>query len=108
MIIAELKGGLGNQMFQYAVGSQLASKNNTCLGLDVTQLLDRTPRADFTFRNFELDVFNAPLYIASERDISVFFSRKSPFDKVWKGIKRRLGFIQIKIEHSLEYEPSVL
>ena len=34
MIIARLKGGLGNQMFIYAASKALAVRNNTVLGLD--------------------------------------------------------------------------
>ena len=37
MIITHLKDGLGNQLFQYAVGRALAHKNNTELKLDITQ-----------------------------------------------------------------------
>ena len=40
MIISRLQGGMGNQMFQYALGRALAIKNNTTLGLDFGILLD--------------------------------------------------------------------
>lgn len=36
MIITQLIGGLGNQMFQYAVGRNLSLRNNTTLNLDVS------------------------------------------------------------------------
>ncbi len=36
MIVVKLIGGLGNQMFQYALGRHLALKNNTELKLDIT------------------------------------------------------------------------
>lgn len=57
MIIVKLKGGLGNQMFQYALGRCLAEKNKDKLFFDITQLLDRTPR-DIVFRDYNLDIFN--------------------------------------------------
>ena len=38
MIITHLMGGLGNQLFQYAVGRALAHKNNTEIKLDITQV----------------------------------------------------------------------
>jgi hypothetical protein len=57
MIIVKLMGGLGNQMFQYALGRHLALKNNDELRLDLTFLLDRTPRPDFVFRDYALDLF---------------------------------------------------
>jgi hypothetical protein len=36
MIIARIHGGLGNQLFQYALGRNLALKNNTELKLDIS------------------------------------------------------------------------
>jgi hypothetical protein len=50
-------GGLGNQMFQYALGRHLAIKNNTELRMDLTFLLNRLPRDNFVFRNYDLDIF---------------------------------------------------
>ncbi len=58
MITIKLMGGMGNQMFQYALGRQLALKHQTDLVLDLSFLLDRTPRPDFTFRDYNLDIFN--------------------------------------------------
>lgn len=57
MIIVKLQGGLGNQMFQYAAGRRLAELHRVPLKLDLGFLLDRTPRADFVFRDFALDIF---------------------------------------------------
>lgn len=63
-VVVRLMGGLGNQMFQYAAGLALARKNQVLLKLDLTFLLDRTPRANFTPRNYELDAF--PLHPGCE------------------------------------------
>lgn len=52
MVITELNGGLGNQMFQYAIGRSLALKLNTNLQLDVTSF------ENYKLRRYELDVFN--------------------------------------------------
>ncbi|MEN9341795.1 MAG: hypothetical protein RIQ54_51 [Candidatus Parcubacteria bacterium] len=57
MITVFLRGGLGNQMFQYAHGVHLARKNNTTLVIDTVYLQDRTPRKNFTYRNYDLDIF---------------------------------------------------
>ncbi|HEX9007036.1 MAG TPA: alpha-1,2-fucosyltransferase, partial [Bacteroidota bacterium] len=38
MIIVRLRGGLGNQMFQYAAARRLAHVRNASLGLDVSSL----------------------------------------------------------------------
>lgn len=58
MIIVRLKGGLGNQMFQYALGRRLALKYKAELRLDLTFLLNRLPRRDFVFRDYDLSIFN--------------------------------------------------
>lgn len=51
MIITQLLGGLGNQMFQYAIGRQLAIKNNCELYLDISQY------DSYNKRKYELDEF---------------------------------------------------
>jgi hypothetical protein len=58
MITVLLRGGLGNQMFQYALGLRLAKKNQTGLTLDTTFLNDRFPRKEFSYRTYDLDVFD--------------------------------------------------
>lgn len=57
MIVVVLRGGLGNQMFQYAAGLSVALKYNMPLVLDTTILNDRLPRKDITFRDYDLDIF---------------------------------------------------
>jgi len=56
MIIVELFGGLGNQMFQYAFGRHLAAKRGDCLLLD--SLILHSKRYSGTPRSFGLDIFN--------------------------------------------------
>lgn len=55
MIIALLKGGLGNQLYQYASARALAEKNKTSIWLDLS-ILNREAR-NTTKRNFELHHF---------------------------------------------------
>ena len=62
-------GGLGNQMFQYACGKSVATKLGVELKLDVSHLIDRTLRKDFTYREYELDVFNIKEEIATPEEV---------------------------------------
>jgi glycosyltransferase involved in cell wall biosynthesis/predicted SAM-dependent methyltransferase len=59
-VAVKLQGGLGNQMFQYATGLALARRTGSRLTLDLSFLLDRSPRANFTYRDFDLDLFQLP------------------------------------------------
>jgi len=81
MIIVQLQGGLGNQMFQYALGRKLSLHHKTELKLDLTFLLDRTPKENFTYRNYELGKFNICATIASESDLKRYR---------WKDSKNRI------------------
>lgn len=60
MIVVKLKGGLGNQMFQYAYGRALALKRGTLLGLDKSFLQSKLWQkiVGVTPREYELDKFN--------------------------------------------------
>ena len=64
-IIACIRGGLGNQMFQYAMGKRLAEKHNTELLLDTRLFLSHEMH-----NGFELDhVFMQSSGVASKREL---------------------------------------
>ncbi|MBI2627538.1 alpha-1,2-fucosyltransferase [Candidatus Nomurabacteria bacterium] len=90
MITVFLRGGLGNQMFQYVVGLQLAKKNSTPLVLDTTFLNDRFPRKEFTYRTFDLDIFTLqPQFTLLSKVSSIF-----PVSGLWAGID--LAWIKLR------------
>ena len=73
MIISMLKGGIGNQMFQYAAAFALANKHRTQLKLDINYLLDKSKRYfRHTHREYALDVFNIKAEIATPEEITRF------------------------------------
>lgn len=58
MVIVKLKGGLGNQMFQYAAAAGI-KKRNESIFLDLSFLKKYNQTTDnFIARNFELDIFS--------------------------------------------------
>jgi len=72
MIIIKLQGGLGNQMFQYAIGRKLSLLNKAELKLDLSFLLDRTHRQNFTYRDYNLNIFNLKIEFTTQEEIKPF------------------------------------
>jgi len=65
MIITQVIGGLGNQMFQYAAGRALSLQNDTTLSLDISAF-----ESYGLHQGFELHrLFNSSTEIASQQDI---------------------------------------
>jgi hypothetical protein len=90
MITVRLKGGMGNQMFQYAFARALAERNNDHVVLDAAPLLDRTPRPNFVFRGYDLDIFNVDVQLT-------LFSRAAlrfPVPVLWAGASVIVTFIK--------------
>ena len=71
MIIVNLKGGLGNQMFQYAIGYCLSKKKNTSLYFD-TRLMEEhkiNPPPRNVPRDYDLDVFDIEKKLVKKKDL---------------------------------------
>ena len=90
MIIIEIKGGLGNQMFQYAVGKHLSLKRGVELKLDLRYLQEKQEEAEHIKRDFELNKFNIKAEIATEADLKIVEERKSKFDFLLPYYKRNI------------------
>jgi hypothetical protein len=99
MITVRLSGGMGNQMFQYACGRALSLKYNTDLQLDTAYLLDRRPRKNFTFRDYDLDVFNITADVMSFKKASW----KLLFEKGISKLLKPRG-----VEKGFAFDPAVL
>lgn len=82
MIIVKLKGGLGNQMFQYAAGLAAATRNNTSLLLDI-ESYSKSSLANETARKYELEIFSGHFNIAKPYHLSRFIKDKKFFASYW-------------------------
>lgn len=69
MIIVKLMGGLGNQMFQYALGRRLAHDIGCKLKLDVSNY------SEYRDRSFQLHYFNIRAAVATKRELDIVFGR---------------------------------
>lgn len=92
MIITRLRGGLGNQLFQYACGRALSLRTKNAMKLDVSgyqKTVQEKNRAD-TQRDYSLSHFAIQEDVASPAEIQAL---KYPLGIFSKGIR----FIRIKI-----------
>ena len=90
MIIINLNGGLGNQMFQYALGISLSIEKNT-------ELLIHTQEAqgDDTHNGFELArVFGVKAKVACDKDLSKVLGVRSSAWLMKKLRSRKLGILR--------------
>ena len=82
MVTVFLRGGLGNQMFQYAAGLSVVKKKGDNLSLDTVFLNDRFPRKNFTYRTYDLDIFSFNPQLSGLSRASKNF----PIPGVWLGV----------------------
>ena len=95
MIIVKIQGGLGNQMFQYAVGRHLALKNNTDLKLDISYY--NQVFKNHTPRQYSLKYFNIIENIVKTKDIKKIKITNIHNQNIFLKIRRKiLKFIEEK------------
>lgn len=111
MIVVQLKGGLGNQLFQYAVGRMLSLTHRTELSFDTSFLANRVPDKAKTFYNFELRHFSLPARIATQADIPFYSGRFSTRNRFTRGLHvlqiHARGFRYI-LQRQFEFDPRIL
>lgn len=104
IIIVKLQGGLGNQMFQYAIGKNIEQHNNNAdFKLDITAFKDDHQR------KYALECFNVVQKIATPKEISMFLKYKTKIGKFWSWYNRLIAdktrYIQ---ERQFNFEPLLL
>lgn len=99
MIIVKLKGGLGNQLFQYAFGRLIALKRGEDLKLDKDILGQRGD----TYRSYGLDAFNIKAEIASQEEVLKLKYPYGLISKAWRLFKAK--FLRI---FNIGYKKSLL
>jgi hypothetical protein len=111
MITVKLQGGLGNQMFQYALGRSLADQNKTELYLDLTFLLDRSPRPNFVFRNFDLTLFDLDYRLTRLSQLAIKFPLLANscyyLNTVINGVFLKLKILQLQAERTFNFDSTV-
>jgi hypothetical protein len=88
MIIVKIQGGLGNQMFQYALGRNLSLIHKTAFKIDPSYLR----RENQSGRSFQLHNFNTILEEASPKEIQKY---RGTFQKILDKIRPDLKKLKI-------------
>ncbi|MBU3612838.1 alpha-1,2-fucosyltransferase [Polynucleobacter sp. MG-27-Goln-C1] len=99
MVISNIIGGLGNQMFQYAAGRALAVNSATDFKLDISEFEGYGLHQGFELGN----VFSCPISIADQKSIKSILGWQEP-----KFIRRTLSRKSFSIfrKRSLIFEPN--
>lgn len=87
MIITHLIGGLGNQMFQYALGRKMSLSNDTKLTMDISGLENHSGNG--TPRKYALGVFNIQENFSNKKDVNRL--RAGSHARVRRILEKRLG-----------------
>lgn len=96
VIVVRLKGGLGNQMFQYAFGRAIASRFGQKLYLDIDHFNEVRPGE--TVRKFELDTYK----IRAQLGLPAFWPEIVKANRKKKTVFRRLLAGMFPVEEIVE------
>ena len=99
MIIIKLRGGLGNQLFQYGLGRNLALEHKTDLKLDIEWF------TDIPDRQFELNNFTSVAKIATPLEIRKL---RNSFSKRAKNILKPYNQRTVVKERFFHFDPAIL
>jgi len=114
MITAKIQGGIGNQMFQYALSRHLTVINDSSLSLDLTFAYNKSLRQDFSYRGFPLSSFNVQHNLTSISKLAKNISVPGVFPKMSKLInetKESVGvqdYIRESVADRFGYNETIL
>lgn len=109
MIIVRLEGGLGNQMFQYAVGRRLSIHYNVPLALDISAYTT-SREAYLTPRNYELGIFNLPVtQIKTHEQLHKYYLYPRTFwERMVGKVNRLIDHFNVVYESNTKYSNNLL
>jgi hypothetical protein len=99
MKIIKIKGGLGNQLFQYAFARYFGIQNKIEVKIDNGV---NTNKQD-TYRQYSLENFNITLPLASQEEVQKNKYPYGIFSKLMRGIKAKIFRI-----YNIGYKPNIL
>ncbi len=84
MIVVNILGGLGNQMFQYAFAYAILQKKESAVKLDIGSF------ETYDLREYELNLFNVSLEISSEEEVyRLKHKQENLFQKIIRKVNRK-------------------
>ena len=105
MIITQLNGGLGNQMFQYAAGRRLAHLHDVELRMDVSVF------ESYELRKYALGTYKIQQSFATSGEIEALTARKHGFIEqlIAKAMRKKPGIALSYIqEKQFHFDPEIL
>ncbi len=106
MIIVQLTGGLGNQLFQYAIGRNIAERNNVPLKLDLSWFKDQSDRSYGLNHFATIQEIASPAEVAQLKGSKLVYLKEIILHKL--NIDRPHGKRTLILERSLDFDPNIL
>ncbi|WP_420581910.1 alpha-1,2-fucosyltransferase [Reichenbachiella sp.] len=103
MIVTKIIGGLGNQLFQYALGRHLALKNDTQLYLDLRAFDDY-----YSLHKYALNHFNINATPASDKELKQFIALTNPWERIRRKFSNLLSPWQFIDENTEKHHADIL
>ncbi len=104
LVLVKLNGGLGNQMFQYALAHIIALKHNSRILVDKELFNLTEKKTGHTPREYELEVFSLDHCTATTEDIN-YFGSLSVHHKIKREL--RLNYPKMCYERNFSFDPKI-